>query len=275
MKEYIQEFLQHLISLNYSKETIESYKFDLQDFLTFLKDKEINKQTLRSYFIELFNRGYSQKSISRKRSSLNTFLKFLTKKGILNENPLIVLPKIKTPRTLPKTISQSQINNFLDKWEIKNFEDLLNKAIIETLYSTGLRASELCKLKVRDIDFKNEQIKTLGKGSKESIIPISKKALNLIEKIIKEKDLKEDDFIFPISRFQLYYRIKKLLQIHPHILRHSFATHLLDNGADIRSVQMLLRHKNLSATQIYTYVSLSKIKKSYEQYHPRNKPQKD
>ncbi|MEO0144775.1 MAG: tyrosine-type recombinase/integrase [candidate division WOR-3 bacterium] len=275
MKTYLDEFLEHLKLLNYSKETIESYRIDLEDFINFLKDEQINKQTIRNYFIELFNKGYSQKSILRKRSSLNTFIKFLMKKGIVKENPLIVLPKIKAPKTLPKTISQSQINRILDNWEIKNFDDLFNKAIIETIYSTGLRASEICKLRVKDIDFHNEQIKVYGKGSKESIIPIGRKALELIKQIIKEKNLKEDDLIFPISRFQLYYRIKKFLQVYPHILRHSFATHLLDNGADIRSVQMLLRHKNLSTTQIYTHVSLSKIKKSYEQYHPRNKSQKD
>jgi len=279
LKNYLNEFLEHLKSLNFSENTIISYKFDIEEFIDFLKEREINKTTLREFFIFLFNKGYSQKSILRKRSSVNSFIKFLMKRKILKENPIILLPKIKVPKTLPKTISQNQINKMLDEWEVKNFDELMNKAIIETLYSTGLRASELCNLKVKDIDLKNEQIRVIGKGSRESIIPIGRRALNLIEIIIKEKNLKSDDRIFPITRFQLYYRIKKAFEklahisgIHPHILRHSFATHLLDNGADIRSVQMLLRHKNLSTTQIYTHVSLNKIKKSYELSHPRNKP---
>ncbi len=275
MQNYLTEFLEHLKSLNYSNETIANYKMDLEDFLEFLKDKEINKQQLRSYFIELFNRSYSPRSILRKRASLNTFIKFLIKKGIMKENPLILLPKIKVPKTLPKILSQVQLNKILDEWEVKNFDELFNKAIIETLYSSGLRASELCKLKVKDIDFKNEQIRILGKGSREAIIPIGKRALNLIEMIIKEKHLNENDFIFPINRYKVYRIVKKFLNVHPHILRHSFATHLLDNGANIRVVQELLRHKSLSSTQIYTHVSLKKVKESYEKFNPRNKSKED
>ncbi len=275
MRIYLTEFLEHLKSLNYSNETIINYKMDLENFLEFFKDKEINKQHLRSYFIELFNKGYSQRSILRKRASLNSFLKFLIKKGIISENPLILIPKIKVPKTLPKTLSQTQLNKILDDWKVKNFDELFNKAIIETLYSSGLRASELCKLRVKDIDFKNEQIKILGKGSREAIIPIGKRALNLIEMIIREKHLGENDLIFPINRYKVYRIVRKFLNAHPHILRHSFATHLLDNGADIRSVQTLLRHKNLSSTQIYTHVSLRKIKESYEKFNPRTKSKED
>ncbi len=278
LESYFKEFLEHLKSLNYSKNTILSYENDLKEFLNFVKDRSIDKNLLRNYFVELFNKGYSQRTIIRKRASLNSFLKFLMRKKNIKENPLILISRIKVPKSLPKVISQHQINKILDSWEVKNFDDLLNKAIIETLYSTGLRASELCSLKVKDIDFENEQIRVIGKGSKSAIIPIGKKALHLIRLIIQEKKLKDDDFIFQISRFQLYYRVKKsflklsqISGIHPHVLRHSFATHLLDNGADIRSVQMLLRHKNLSTTQIYTHISLKKIKESYEKFHPRNK----
>jgi site-specific recombinase XerD len=221
LEHYFNEFLEHLKSLNYSKNTILSYENDLKEFLSFVKDKQIDKQLLRSYFIELFNRGYSQRTIIRKRASLNSFIKFLMKKKIIKENPLILISKIKVPKSLPKVISQNQINKILDSWEIKNFDDLLNKAIIETLYSTGLRASELCSLKVRDIYFENEQIKVMGKGSRQAIVPIGKKALNLIRLIIQEKNLKDDDFIFQISRFQLYYRVKKSFLKLSQIFRYS------------------------------------------------------
>ncbi|MCS7244954.1 MAG: tyrosine-type recombinase/integrase [candidate division WOR-3 bacterium] len=282
MREYFFEFIEQLNSLNYSKETIKSYKTDILEFLNFLKDKEIEKKIIRAFFIELFNKGYSQRTILRKRASLNSFFKFLIKKKVISENPIVLLPKIKAPKLLPKTISQSQLSKILDNWKVNNIYDVFDKAIVETLYATGLRASELCNIKLKDIDFENEQIKVFGKGSKESIIPISKNALELIKIIVKERNLKEEDKVFPISRFQLYYKIRKIFQklalisgVHPHMLRHSFATHLLDNGADIRAVQMLLRHKKLSTTQIYTHVSLNKIKRSYEQFHPRNKPKEN
>ncbi len=284
LKNYLEEFVKYLESLNRSPRTVEAYRSDVEEFINFLGNREISLQTVRAYLSYLYDKGNSPRSIKRRKSSLSTFFKFLMKKGVLKDNPAYMLPSPKTPRLLPKVIPQEKLNSILDSWQPKTLTELRDKLIVEMLYSSGLRASEICSLKVKDVDLLRGEVRIKGKGGKEAIVPIGNRALHLLEIYIREAKLSDEDYLFkdrkgkPMSRNNLWYRVRKafsklsdLSSVHPHMLRHSFATHMLNNGADIRTVQALLRHASLYTTQIYTHVSLNKLKEEYYRYVPKRK----
>ena len=285
LREYFDEFLKYLSTMGRSERTIEAYEMDLREFLSFLGDKPPTVPNVRAFFRHLFEKGYSERTIRRKRSAISSFFKYLMRMGVMKENPITVIPAPKLPRTLPKVIPERDLNEILDRWIPSSTKELRDKAIVELLYSSGLRASEIGRLRVSDINFDRMEVRVFGKGSREAIVPVGKRAIDILKKYIEKAGLKGDDYLFtnrkgePISRTVVWYIVRRsfekiaaLSSVHPHLLRHSFATHMLNRGADIRTVQALLRHKTLKTTQIYTHVSLRKMKEAYNRFHPRIKP---
>lgn len=290
---------------NYSKNTLVNYVRDLQNLRSFIsKDlgygsskidlEYIDEKTLKQFiasFVLDEDFKYSKRTISRKISTLKSFYKFLNKKKLLKENPSrkLIFPKLN--KNLPNVIDEQSINGLLNSAQFSG--DLLglrDKAIIELLYSCGIRLNELINLRREDIDFKKGTIKVMGKGRKERIVPIGLIASDSIKKYLEkrkshfEKEQKSFDAsiifnakngkkLYPalVNRITEKYisKFSEMKKKSPHTLRHSFATHLLNRGADIRAVKDLLGHSSLSTTQIYTHVSVDRLKKVYEKAHPK------
>lgn len=276
-----------LIDKKYSKNTIESYKRDLTQFNNFIDKKvtDIEDSDIKKYLKELNILKESNKTVARFISSLRTFYKFLIIEKIVTKNPLenIELPKLN--KSLPKTLDEEDIDKLLNIKLTDNYS-FRNKAMIELMYATGLRVTELINLKIQDIDINMALLRTMGKGSKERIIPIGDYALHYLELYIlnyRDSMLKKEynDYLFlnnhgkQMTR-QGFFKILKKIAVEneiekdfsPHTLRHSFATHLLNHGADLRSIQELLGHSDISTTQIYTHVSNKQLKENYNEYHP-------
>lgn len=293
LDKYVQSFFDYLeYEKKYSKHTLISYKNDLLQFLAFSnpEDKsfcitEINYQNIRSWVSQLLSEKNAARTVNRKLSSLKTFFKFLQRQQVIDVNPMSKITGPKTPKRLPVFVEELQMENlFTDVTFAEGFAGERDRLILDILYQTGVRRSELAHLKETDIDLFNSTIKVLGKRNKERIIPISLALKRNLESYFKVK--KVNSFSNPIvlvnekgqtlSEQVIYTIVKKYLsQItsiqkkSPHVLRHTFATHLLNNGADINAVKDLLGHANLSATQIYTHNTIDKLKKSYKQAHPR------
>lgn len=291
-KNYIEDFLDYLlIDKKYSSNTIESYKNDLMKFYDFCKEKKIQlhkirKETMKEYLGYLKKLDMNEKSISRNISCIRTFYKFLLIEKVVTNNPseLIELPKLK--KSLPTVLSLQEVERLLDI-EVKDAYTARNKAMLELMYATGLRVSELVNLNLKDVDLEEEIVRTMGKGSKERIIPIGDYAKMALDEYIYGYRMtlmknKTTDALFlnnhgnKMTRQGFFKMIKNLAKekqittnFSPHTLRHSFATHLLDSGADLRSIQELLGHSDISTTQIYTHVSNQLLKESY-QNHPHS-----
>jgi len=273
---------------NFSAHTILAYENDLKEFMQFvdsLNISETNKEIIRQYIGYLSERKLEVKSIRRKISSIRSYFNFLIKEGIYSQNPCrgLVLPKIK--KSIPEFLDAEPLLNYLNENTESDFESIRNKLIIDILYQTGIRRSELVNLKKNDIDLNNLNLKVLGKRNKERIIPFSLQLadnLNRYFSVLYDMNIKSDYLLVDkngkqLSSFQVYYIVKKELskittqeKKHPHILRHTFATHLLNNGADINAVKELLGHSNLKATEIYTHSNIEQLKKIYKQSHPRS-----
>ncbi len=286
---YLDEFVVELKYVrNYSENTIESYASDISKFIEYLKNKDVlrvDKDDIRGYVKSISNN--ERTSQSRKLSSLRTFFEFLVRKGYLNASPMDGVEGPKLGRYLPDVLSVEEVEKLI---EIEPSDDFTfrNRTILELLYSTGLRISELVGLKLENVNLDMALIKVMGKGSKERIIPINDYTLEFLEKYIKEvrpRMLKgiQTDYLFlnnhgkVISRQAVFLMIKKRAgeiglkkDISPHTLRHSFATHMLQNGADIRFIQELLGHSDVSTTEIYTHVVNETLKRDYDEYNPRD-----
>ena len=289
LSDLITEFLRYLlIDKGYSENTIESYKRDLNKFLEYNKNTSIDNisnEDLKKYIKYLNDNGLNEKSIARNISSLKSFYKFLVISKYISSNTSdsLYLPKIK--KSLPSTLTEEEVMSLLDIDLTDNFS-YRNKAMLELLYATGLRVSELINLKLQDIDFSQDIIRTFGKGSKERIIPIGDYAKEYLEKYIYEyrsSMLKKDnnEYIFlnnhgkQMTRQGFFKIIKKIAkekginkELSPHTLRHSFASHLLKYGADLRTIQELLGHSDISTTQIYTHITNEELKQNYNEFHP-------
>lgn len=279
-----------LIDKKYSKNTIESYKRDLNKFNIFCnkKSSSIKESDVKEYLKELTKLNESKTTISRNISSLRSYYKFLLTEKKISSNPMenIELPKL--DKRLPKTLDENDIDVLLDIKLIDNYS-YRNKAMIELMYATGLRVSELINLKIHDIDFDMALLKTLGKGSKERIVPIGDYALYYIKIYVdnyRNTMIKKEynDYLFlnnhgkQMTRQGFFKILKKVAldnginkDFSPHTLRHSFATHLLNHGADLRSIQELLGHSDISTTQIYTHVSNKQLRDNYDSFHPHSK----
>ena len=283
------KFIQYISAeRRFSEHTIQSYQTDLQQFLNYLDSEfdiyeldKVNFQIIRTWIVSLLENGISPRSVKRKISTLKSYFRFLIRDSIIKENPMsrIIAPKSTTK--LPVFMPQNEIENLLNKLQFEdNFLGKRNKLIIELFYVTGIRLSELINIQIKDIDFINESIKIFGKRNKERIIPLSKNMVNEIQEFISFYNLQ--NFLFTNNDAKkmytkLVYRIvnkyigeiSSISKKSPHILRHTFATHMLNNGADINAIKDLLGHANLSATQVYTHNTIEKIKSVYNQAHPR------
>jgi integrase/recombinase XerC len=298
----VTEFLDHLANTRkFSNNTIVSYRNDLNQFTEFCRKSfgieegglsqlsEIDKAILKSFIAEISDpfsssKSLTKKSLSRKISSLKSFFKFLALRGYVKKNFAASLSFPKVPKKLPQYLSKSEVDDLLG---IKHVTEVpvIDRAILELFYSTGIRLSELINLRLNNIDFNSGTIKVFGKGSKERIVPFGSHAKEAMKNYIQIRDIcninNSEIFFLDSSGKKLYpvkvqRMIRKDLSIvseinkkSPHVLRHSFATHLLDNGADIRAVKELLGHESLSTTQVYTHLTPEKLKKSYKQAHPR------
>ena len=285
----IEDFLRYLlIDKNYSNNTIDSYKEDLIKFKDFFKNKSINDidiDDLKKYVKYLNDLNLNELSISRSISCIKSFYKYLNIEKIIDNNPsdLLYLPKVR--KKLPNTLSEEEVDKLLDI-NLTDCFSYRNKAMLEVLYATGLRVSELVNLKMENIDFESDIIRTFGKGNKERVIPIGEYARYYLDLYLKEyrnQMLKHgnNEYVFlnnhgkNMTR-QGFFKIIKAIasekginkEISPHILRHSFASHLLKHGADLRTIQELLGHSNVSTTQIYTHISNEELKENYKNYHP-------
>ena len=285
-----------LLEKKYSPLTINAYQKDLESFHEFNKEefnedniKTVNYSQIRSWIIFLVETGIANRSINRKISSLNTYYKFLLKVDDLKINPLAKHRALKTSKKVQIPFSENEINTVLDDFNFDDsFEGIRDKLIIELFYSTGIRRIELVQLKLTDIDLSNHTLKVLGKRNKERLLPLLNTVIETIKKyLIKRQELQlinDEIYLFLTKKgIKIYetlaYRIindyfsraSTKVKKSPHILRHSFATHLLNQGADLNAVKELLGHSSLAATQIYTHNSIAELKKVYAKTHPRNK----
>lgn len=280
MNEEIENFLIYLATeKGDSKKTLEAYKKDLQQFFDYFSSKnkkEITLEDFSEYLIYLNDKKYKRTSIIRKSTAIKSFLKFLK-----NENKTsIVISEIKIPkkeRKLPDILTISEVSLLFSAPDIKTYKGLLDLVMIEMCYYCGLRVSELCNLKIEDINFTALHSKVLGKGSKERIVPFSEELASYLTLYLHQREKIVNPFVFVhqngkrVSRQYLFLEIKKYAlekgikkNIHPHLFRHTFATNLLENGANLRQVQALLGHKNIETTEIYTHVSKKKEREIYD-----------
>lgn len=285
MRRYIEKFMRYLkIEKNYSEHTILNYQLDLEDFEKFLGGlplENIDYLTLRKYLAALKEKSLSARTIMRRLSALRSFFKFLTREGYLKENPTAALMSPKQEKHLPLFLTEDEITKLIEAVATKDERGLRDRAIIETFYSTGMRISELTGLDIENIDFIGGIVKAMGKGKKERMVPIGDTAIATIRAYLeKRKKPAEALFLNKSGRritargirniVKKYIKIASIKQgVSPHTFRHSFATHLLNRGADLRSVQELLGHVDLSSTQIYTHLTTERLKSVYDKAHPR------
>ncbi len=288
MNRYVEKFLSFLeIEKNYSPHTILNYKLDLLEFIDFIEDKPLEKveyNDFRRFLAQLRSNQFKPRTLSRKLSSIRSLFKFLVREGHIKENPAVLLMTPKLDKILPHFLSELEMTQLIDAPQILKAAGQRDRAIFETLYSSGLRVSELVGLNVEHIDFIGNVVKVMGKGKKERIVPIGDLALKQISDYLATRPLKEgsrERAVFLnkngtrlsdrsirniINKHLLTTSVK--MKVSPHVVRHSFATHLLNRGADLRSVQELLGHVNLSTTQIYTHLTTERLKSVYDKAHP-------
>jgi len=285
-----------LLEKNYSQHTVTAYINDIGFFESFLSNEfeddnllRINYNQIRSWIVSLSDDGISNASINRKVSSLKSFYKFLLKTKQIDTSPLLKHKALKAPKKIQIPFSEKELDMVLNQIMYKEgFEGVRDKLIVDLFYTTGIRRTELINLKIQNVDLSNKTIKVIGKRNKERIIPI----LTIIEEQIKKylserssmQEVKESEYFFLLSNgvklndsfvyrlINCYFsNVSEKVKKSPHILRHTFATHLLNNGADINSVKELLGHSSLASTQVYTHNSLAELQKVYNSAHPRNK----
>jgi len=268
-----------------SPHTIDAYRRDLEQFVTFCDRMGItsfdavNRRVVRRFLAQLDTRGYARRSVARKASSVRAFFKDLTRRGLLEANPVEGLQTPKRPKTLPKAISAASLGPMLDQMAGDSPIDLRDRALIELLYATGLRVSELASLTVTDLT-RDDFLRVTGKGNKERAVPLTGPARRALDRYVREARPKlasasSKGAVWlgsrggPLDVRGIRRVVRRRLGTFPHALRHSFATHLLEGGADLRAVQELLGHVELATTQIYTSVTRQHLKATYERTHPR------
>lgn len=295
MEELIDQFLNFLsVERGLAANTISSYRFDLVRFTSFLKKRHtasmegVKKDDLTMYLLSLKDNGLAANSISRNLASIKTFYKFLVNEGYVKENVAGVLESPRLWKKLPNILNVNEVDMLLNAPDRRNWRGIRDRASMELLYATGMRVSEMVELKTKDINMDVGFIKCIGKGSKERIVPLGNSAKEAINKymarsrirLLKKsapqtnlfltrlgRKMSRQSFWKMIKRYARKAGIKK--DISPHVLRHSFATHLLERGADLRIVQEMLGHADISTTQIYTHISKERLKSIHHKYHPR------
>lgn len=299
--EYVKSFLTHLrVEKTASQLTLISYRTDLEQFFHFLAEHEkmdigyitlssLNHRTVREYISSMQKRAFRRSTIARKLAALRSFVKYLCRENVLAGNPIANVSTPKQEKRLPRFLYPMEIDILMDAPDISKAPGIRDKAILETLYSAGVRVSELVGINLRDLDFDEEMIKIRGKGSKERLAPLGSQAkqsiISYINRgrpyILKNKHVANEALFLNKSGTRLSARsvrniVNKYVEqialnqkVSPHTLRHSFATHLLNGGADLRSVQELLGHVKLSTTQIYTHLTTDRLKAIHYETHPR------
>lgn len=276
-----------------SQNTLDSYRSDLEQFSSWLEKNNLSyiktsKKEILSYLSFLFQKGLGSKTVARKLSSLKSFFRYLVFKSIIPNDPSSEVETPKLLKSIPKSISEKEVEALLAAPDEKTDIGLRDKTMIETLYSCGLRISELTNLELLNLNLRQGVIRVIGKGQKERLVPMGDQLIGLLELYISSsrKNLlnkRHSDFLFLSTRGQrmtrqsFWHRIKHYClassfepdKISPHVLRHAFATHLLNNGADLRVVQLLLGHSDLNTTQIYTEVARQRLKRLHTEHHPR------
>lgn len=285
-----------LLEKNYSKLTVRAYQSDLEAFQNFIVEeynsksiKKINYSQIRAWIVQLVESGLANRSINRKITSLNTYYKFLLKVGDIKQNPLAKHKALKTSKKVQIPFSEQEINTVLDALNFDDsFEGVRDKLIIELFYSTGMRRIELVALRLQAINLSQKTVKVLGKRNKERIVPLLNTVANTLRTYLEKRNdlasIKDAEYLFLTKKGAkiyetLVYRIinsyfsqaSSKVKKSPHILRHSFATHLLNQGADLNAVKELLGHTSLAATQVYTHNSIAELKKVHLKAHPRSK----
>lgn len=295
--ELIPEFLNYLrFEKRYSQHTVLAYEQDLEQFSKYLSGQysigqiqEVNSVYLKSWLAHLrMEKEVQVRTINRKISSVRSFFRFLLRKGMIEQNPATVLKVLKTPKRLPAFIKEDQTKEVLQKNEHRDdWKERTGLLLMEMLYNTGLRVSELAGLKEQHVDFRAGHIKVLGKGNKERIVPLKKELLQELQDYVREKTSlpveasREYFFVHskgrPVNVKYIYREVRSRLdelgqvsKKSPHVMRHTFATHLLNNGADLNAIKELLGHASLAATQVYTHNTIEKLKEVHKQAHPKS-----
>lgn len=289
---YIDRFLSFLFyERGYSKNTLSSYKVDLIELSRFLSEKNnslitATKELLTEFINELSERRFSNNTIIRKLASIRTFYRYLLSEGIISEDLVSFLDTPKKEKKIPKVLFEEQIKLLLEQPLLQEERYARERSILELLYSCGLRVSEIVNLTINDINLEEGFVRVIGKGNKERIVPLGSKAISAIKEYLKQRRNVKEKKLFlnnrnkGLTRQSVWFIVKQFannvgLSISPHTLRHSFATHLLDNGADLRVVQELLGHSSISTTQIYTHVSTKRLREEFEMAHPRAVERRD
>lgn len=282
------EYLQY--EKRFSNHTVLAYSTDLEQFSAYLQNtyeikdlQDINHTLIRSWIVSMMNDKISSRSVNRKITTLKTFYKYLLRQQVVKENPMLKIQSPKTSKRLPVFVEKDSMNTLLDTMEFGNdFDGQRNKLIIELLYATGLRLSEMINLKQANVNLSGSQLKVLGKRNKERIIPFNEALKQQIEAYLKHDELKAAEYLFVTKNGKKLYEkfvyrvvnkylseVTSIQKKSPHVLRHTFATHMLNNGADLNAIKELLGHANLSATQVYTHNTVEKLRNVHKQAHPK------
>ena len=287
----INKFLDYIsVEKRYSQNTLVSYKKDLEDLLLFISEtegtedlKKVDKKIIRNFIVSLSEKKIQKRSINRKLSSLRSFYLYLLKIGEIQVSPLETIPSLKFYAEKQIPISEEEMENLGEILESES-DNFLEKLIIETLYQTGMRKSELCNILLEQVDFSKSEIFVKGKGNKQRVVPISENLLKQMREYIAIRKPNEDSGIYffvrengkKLSEKFVYSVVNRYLSLitlkkkkSPHILRHSFATHVLNNGAEISKVKKILGHSSLASTQVYTNGNIEQLKRVFNQAHPR------
>lgn len=289
----LNEFLKYLkLEKRYSSNTVKAYQIDLTQFQDYLEEtyesvlQKAKHPMVRSWLAQMLDFGFSPRSVNRKITALKSFYKFLLKKEEIREDPTIKIVSPKMSKKIPSFVEEAQMRKLLDELDfVDGYAGVRDKLIIELFYSTGIRQAELINLKIKDIDISSRTIKVLGKRNKERLIPLTNVLCQKIDAYLKlraELPIKDYSYLFLTTKGKRLYpslvyrqvnhylsQVTSLDKKSPHVLRHTFATHMLNNGADLNAIKELLGHANLSATQVYTHNTIDKLKKVYNQAHPR------
>lgn len=284
----LRSFLNYLlVDKGLSNNTVKAYEADISSFFQWLdnedlKYKNLQEDHINQYISFLFQRKMRSSSVNRKISSIKSFYIFLVKRNFLKNSPLNDLVTPKQEKYLPESMSEAEVDKLLNSPDVANKIENRDKAMIEMLYATGMRISELVNLKITDVDMKRCVVKVFGKGSKERLVPFGETALDSLKSYLNNREQSSSKEIFlsnrgkKMTRVAFWQRVKVYLirenlknSISPHTLRHAFATHLINRGADLRSVQLLLGHSDLSTTQIYTHIAKQRLSDVLKKHHPR------
>lgn len=286
---YLNDYLEYLTHIKkFSSHTVKAYRQDIRQFLDYFEENSlaVEKNTIRDYISVIFLRTKNKATISRKIYALKSFYSYLVKQGKLAKNPFDAVSSPKNEKKLPEILTESEMLSFLDKLPEETFLQVRNKAVFEFLYATGLRISELVNLRITDINFTDDMVRVLGKGKKERIVPFNENAKVMLLKYMDRARMqfkKPVDYIFlnawgrKITERAIEQILHKTFRemmdsnksVYPHLFRHSFATHLLQRGANLRVIQELLGHESLSTTEKYTNLNYSDLLNVYKKFHPR------